>query len=151
VRIIVDANIVFSAVLNTNSKIADLLLNSKGVFDFIAPDFLLTEIKKYHQKISLISKMTIEEVENIENKVTKPITFFSGISIPPAIWEKSEQILIDIDPKDTPYLAFSLHFRNKIWSGDKELRKGLISKGYKNIITTDELFEYREIKWGKEK
>lgn len=30
-RIIVDANIVFSAILNTNSKIADLLLNSKGI------------------------------------------------------------------------------------------------------------------------
>ena len=54
-RIIVDANIVFSAILNTNSKIADLLLNSKGIFDFIAPDFLLTETKKYHKKISLIS------------------------------------------------------------------------------------------------
>lgn len=81
-KVIVDANIVFSAILNTNSKIADLLLNSKGTFEFLAPDFWLTETKKYHKKISSISKMTLTEVVSVENKVTKPITFLSGIHIP---------------------------------------------------------------------
>lgn len=145
-KIIVDANIVFSAILNTNSKIADLLLNSKGIFDFIAPDYLLMETKKYHRKISTISKMTINDVIRVENKVTKPITFLSGIHIPESKWIKAEQMVIDIDPKDTPYIAFSMFFKCKIWSGDKILRNGLISKGFTNIITTEELFELREIK-----
>lgn len=60
----------FSAILNTNSKIADLLMNSKGTFEFIAPDYLQTELRKYHRKISMISKMSIKEVEIIENKIT---------------------------------------------------------------------------------
>ncbi len=55
-KIIVDANIVFSAILNTNSKIADLLLNSKGFFDFIAPDYLLTETKKYSRRFPCFQK-----------------------------------------------------------------------------------------------
>jgi predicted nucleic acid-binding protein len=76
------ANIVFSAILNTNRRIADLLINSKGTFDFIAPDYLLTETKKYHRKISLISGLTIDEVRNIEIKITKPISFLSGIHVP---------------------------------------------------------------------
>jgi len=50
VRIIVDANIVFSAILNTNSKIADLLPNSKGIFDFIAPSLSVIRDKKIPQK-----------------------------------------------------------------------------------------------------
>lgn len=33
-RIIVDANIIFSAILNTNGKIGDLLLNSHNIFEF---------------------------------------------------------------------------------------------------------------------
>lgn len=70
-RVIVDANVVFSAILNTNSRIADLLLNSKGTFDFLAPDYLQTELRKYHSKISMISKMTIKEIEIVEYKVTK--------------------------------------------------------------------------------
>jgi len=48
VKIIVDANIVFSAILNTDGRIADLLLHSKGTFDFLAPDYLQTELRKYH-------------------------------------------------------------------------------------------------------
>ena len=101
-RVIVDANIVFSAILNTNSKIADLLLNSKGTFEFIAPDYLQTELRKYHSKISKISKLTLSEIERIENKVTKPIIFMSGIHIPESKWISAENIVMDIDPKDTP-------------------------------------------------
>jgi len=47
-RIIVDANIIFSAILNTNGKIGDILLNSHKIFEFIAPRFLKEEIRKYH-------------------------------------------------------------------------------------------------------
>ncbi|MBA4408364.1 MAG: PIN domain-containing protein [Bacteroidota bacterium] len=145
-KVIVDANIVFSAILNTNSKIADLLLNSKGIFEFLAPDFLLTETIKYHKKISSISKMTLTEVVSVENKVTKPISFLSGIHIPQSKWLNAEQLVSDIDSKDTPYLAFSMFFKCKIWSGDKVLRNGLIQKGFHNVITTEELFEMREMK-----
>ena len=145
-RIIVDANIVFSAILNTNSKIADLLLNSNGIFDFIAPDYLLTEIKKYHKKISLISKMTIEDVQDIEIKVTKSISFLSGVHVPGSKWIEAEQLVLDIDSKDTPYVAYSLFFKSRIWSGDRGLRNGLILKGFNKVISTDELFEIREKK-----
>ena len=48
-KIIVDANIVFSGILNTNGKIGDLLINSKKQFEFIAPDFLRTEITSKNQ------------------------------------------------------------------------------------------------------
>jgi predicted nucleic acid-binding protein len=143
VKIIVDANIVFSAILNTNSKIADLLINSKGTFNFIAPDFLQTELRKYHSKIARISKLSIGEIERIENKVTKPIIFMSGIHIPESTWILAENTVMDIDPKDTPYVAFSIFYKCKIWSGDKALSKGLAIKGFKNIISTEELFDLR--------
>lgn len=142
-KIIVDANIVFSAILNTNSKIADLLLNSENTFDFIAPDFLLSEITKYHQKIARISKMNINEIENVQHRILNPITFHSGYQIPEQIWIKAEKLVFDVDPKDTPYLAFSPFFDCKIWSGDKVLRNGLLLKGIENIITTEELFQLR--------
>jgi predicted nucleic acid-binding protein len=146
VRIIVDANIAFSAILNTNSKIADILMNSKGIFDFLAPDYLQIELRKYHSKISKISNLTIGVIENIESKITKPIVFMSGIHIPENKWILAENMVVDIDPKDTPYVAFSLFYKCKIWSGDKALRKGLENKGFKNIISTEELFEIRESK-----
>jgi len=90
--------------------------------------------------------MSLDEVVRIENKITKPISFLSGFHVPESKWIKAEQLVIDIDSKDTPYVAFSMFFKCKIWSGDKVLRNGLINKGFRNIITTDELFEIRETK-----
>ena len=47
-RLIVDANIVFSGILNTKSKIGHILINEKNHFQFIAPDFLRIEIRNHY-------------------------------------------------------------------------------------------------------
>lgn len=150
-KIIVDANIVFSAILNTDSKIADLLLNSKEIFDFIAPDYLLTELEGYHQKIADIIRLPIEIVRILESKVTKPISFFSAFHIPESNWKEAEKLVSIIDSKDTPYVAFSMFFDCLIWSGDKVLRYGLIAKGFSQVITTNELYTLRELKRKEQK
>ena len=143
-KVIVDANIVFSAILNTNGKIGDLLINSSKHFEFIAPDFLRSEIRKHHSRICKISGLTPEQLEETEFQVYKDITFISEEQIKLSSWIAAAKMVNDIDPKDTPYIAFSKHFRCKIWSGDKALIKGLGKKGFTNFITTDELFKSRE-------
>lgn len=90
--------------------------------------------------------MTIKEIEIIECKVTKPITFMSEIYIPEDKWILAENLAKDIDDKDIPYVAFSLFYKCDIWSGDKVLSRGLKNKGFKSIISTKELFELRETK-----
>jgi len=144
VRVIVDANIVFSAILNSNGKIGDLLINSRRHLDFIAPDFLRTEIRKHHSKLVKISKMTLEQVRESEFQVYNDITFISEELIKKSTWLTAENLVADIDPKDTHYIAYSKHFRCKIWSGDKELIKGLQKKGFTNFISTDELYNWRK-------
>ena len=143
-KIIVDANIVFSAILNSNGKIGDLLINSQKHFEFIAPDFLRTEIYKHHPRLSKISKMTIDQVREAEFQICKDITFISEEQIKESTWILAEKLVADIDPKDTHYVAFSKHFRCKIWSGDKALINGLSKKKFTSFITTEELFKLRE-------
>ena len=58
-----------------------------------------------------------------------------------AHWLAAEQLVADIDPKDVPYVAYSRHFRCKIWSGDKALMRGLEKKGFLNFISTNDLYE----------
>jgi predicted nucleic acid-binding protein len=144
-KVIVDANIVFSGILNTNGKIGDLLINSQKHFHFLAPYFLRHEIRKHYNKIIAISGMSIGQVEEAEYQITKDITYISEEQITASSWLNAEKLVVDIDPKDTSYVAFSKHFKCKIWSGDKQLTKGLFKKGFKNIITTDELFQIRKI------
>ena len=142
-KLIVDANIVFSGILNSNGKIGDLLINSKKKLDFIAPDFLRTEIYKHHSKLCKISKMTLEQVREAEFLICKDINFISAEQIKNSHWLLAEKLVADIDPNDTHYIAYSKHFRCKIWSGDKELIRGLAKKGFTNFISTEELYKQR--------
>jgi predicted nucleic acid-binding protein len=77
VKIIVDANIVFSGILNSNGKIGDLLINSKKYFSFIAPEFLRYEIKDKYEKLRSISGLNIEQIIEAEYLICKDITFIS--------------------------------------------------------------------------
>ena len=143
-KIIVDANIIFSGILNTNSKIGDLLINSKNQFEFIAPDFLRIEIKKHYSRLCKISGLTLYQIQEAEFQLYKDITFISEEQIKLSIWLSAEKLVADIDPKDIVYIAFSKHFRCKIWSGDKVLIKELKKKHFINFVTSTELFNLRE-------
>lgn len=145
-RFIIDANIVFSGILNSNGKIGDLLINSKAYFDFIAPDFLRSEIRNHYPRLIKISGLTIEEVQEAEFQLYKDIIFISEEQIKISHWIAADALVADIDPKDTHYIAYSKQFRCKIWSGDKALIKGLAKQGSTNFITTDELYKLREQK-----
>lgn len=90
--------------------------------------------------------MTLEQVRESEFQVCKDITFISEEQIRLSTWLESEKMVADIDPKDTHYVAYSKHFRCKIWSGDKVLMIGLTKKGFTNFISTDELFKWRQNK-----
>ena len=142
-RFIVDANIVFSAILNTDGKIGDLLINSKTHFEFIAPDFLRTEIKNHYGKIIKVSGLTLEQIQEAEFQIYKGITFISEEQIKFSCWMAAEKLVRDVDPKDISYIAFSKHFKCKLWSGDKSLMKGLKQRKFNRFITTDEIFKLR--------
>lgn len=142
-KIVVDANIIFSAILNSNGKIGDLLINSQKYILFIAPNFLRSEIFKHYSRLSKISGMTTEQVREAEYQIYKEITFISEEQIKLSAWFAAEKLVADVDPKDIQYVAFSKHFRCKIWSGDKTLMNGLAKKGFTNFMTTEELYNWR--------
>ncbi len=50
-KIIVDTNIVFSAILKPTSRIGDLLLNSDKVFSFYSCHFLIQELESHKDKL----------------------------------------------------------------------------------------------------
>ena len=143
-KIIVDANIVFSGLLNAKGKIGDLLINSHGLLDFIAPDFLRIEIRKHYNRLIKISKLSKEGLVESEFQICKDITFISEEQISKANWLAAYDLVKDVDEKDIHYVAFSKQFNRKIWSGDRQLVRGLKRKDFEDFIRTDELFAVRE-------
>ena len=56
-NIVVDTNIIFSAILNTKGTIGDLIFNSPPDFIFISPEFMRDEIFKHYEKLLILSKL----------------------------------------------------------------------------------------------
>ncbi len=139
-RIVVDTNIAFSAILNTNSKIARILLHPKNRFNFYSTDQLSREIDEHKEKIQKISNYSEDQLNRIITLITNKIRFINLRLIPKESYEHAESLTQDIDIDDTEFVALTEHIKGKLWSGDKELKKGLTKKGWNKFISTEELF-----------
>lgn len=139
-RLIVDTNIAFSGILNSNSSIGELLIKSKNYFSFFSVDQLKMELQEHKEKIKRITNFSEEEYIEAKELAVSKITFIRDILIPKSDLLTAEKLLQDIDLDDTVFLALSINLNAKLWTGDLELINGLAEKGYNNTITTKELF-----------
>lgn len=141
-RIVVDTNIVFSALLNTNSKIAQIILQPKTSLNFYTTEQLLFELKEHRDKIKNLTDYSDYELDRMIRLITHKIRFINVNLIPAEIYNKSELLTHEIDEDDCEFVALTEHIRGKLWSGDKRLIKGLMNKRWKKFIGTEELYRF---------
>lgn len=72
-KIVVDTNIIFSCLLNSDGKIGDLVFNSDIVFSFYSNQYMQVEIRKHWQKLLKISKLNDDELELAYSKMLKKL------------------------------------------------------------------------------
>lgn len=133
-NVIVDTNIVFSALLNSNSKIAELLFYSGDTFRFYSCNYMRFEIRKHWDKLKSISSLSDFELEQSQYRLYSRIKFIDEELIPERIWYKAENLVSDIDPGDIPFIALTQYLDALLWTGDKVLYKGLKAKKYDKVI-----------------
>jgi len=144
VKIVVDTNIAFSGILNTDGKIGDLLMNSFQIFEFYSCQYLRQEIHKHQDKLLEISKLSSEELKESKFQIFNCIEFISEEQIEFVFWTKAAQLVRDVDMDDIAFVALNQYLEDaRLWTGDKQLLEGLRAKGYKKCISTEELFELR--------
>ncbi|MDR3328234.1 MAG: hypothetical protein LBT04_09035 [Prevotellaceae bacterium] len=144
IKIIVDTNIVFSALLNSNSRIGRLLLNSRNYFEFYSCKYLQKEIQRHLSKIRSYSKLNNEDLFELISLIESRIFFIDEDLLPEAIVIEAKKLVFDIDFDDFAFVSITNHLDGLLWTGDKALTVGLRKKGYKNIVTTLELWEMLE-------
>ena len=138
-KIVIDTNIVFSAILNSNSRIGQILLQPDKDIQFYSVKYLQTEIRKHFNKIKNIIKIPDSEIFILIETLFGRIQFISEELIPRDIRLIADELTKSIDFDDTLFVALALHLDCKLWTGDKHLIDGLSLKSFKNIITTQEL------------
>lgn len=139
-RIVVDTNIAFSAILNTNNLIANIILHPKSRLHFYSTDLLLLEIQEHRDKLRQLAGYTDSELNKTIAIITGKIRFIDANLIPSNIFITTQELLKDIDIDDTEFVALTSHMHGRLWSGDKILQHGLMQKGWTKFISTNELY-----------
>ena len=145
-KIVVDTNIIFSTLLNSNSTIGDLLFNSDKHFEFYSCSYMRYEIQKHWERLKKISKLSDEQLQVSYTQVLSKLKFVNEEIIPVETWLASEEITKGIDIDDTDFVAMTKFLKATLWTGDKVLYNGLKKIGFKKILNTTELIALRTTK-----
>lgn len=140
-KIVIDTNIVFSAILNSQSSIGQILLYSDKTIRFYNPRFLQTEIQNHISKIKKYTHLTDSEIYELIEIIYSKIIFISEELIPKETLLIADKLTKAVDFDDAIFVALAMHLKCKLWTGDKLLMKSLQQKGFKRFITTKELKE----------
>ncbi len=145
-KIVVDTNIIFSTLLNSNSNIADLLFNSGETFEFYSCTYMRYEIQKHWERLKKISKLSDEQLQISYTQTLSKLNFINEEIIPVETWLTSEQLTKGIDIDDIDFVALTKFLRATLWTGDKALYNGLKKSNFKKLLNTTELLALRATK-----
>lgn len=133
-KLVIDTNRIMAGLIK-DSQTRKIIFNEE--FDFIAPDYIITEIEKYRQYLIEKSKLTDREFDItllslLERIELIPLDMFMDYL------ELAEKIMKDIDIKDSPFLALGLAVKTGgIWSEDRDFDMQIELRRY----STKELHE----------
>lgn len=134
---VIDANVLISFLISGRASHRTILQE----FHFLAPEFILTEVKLYEREI--FAKTKLEEAQ----LRVYTLGIFGELTILPDYFTETENLLIasqmleKIDPKDIQYLALTLQLDRMLLTRDKPLYKGLRKQGYRKVMLFEDFLK----------
>ena len=138
-NIVVDTNIVFSALVGAGSVIPELIMSPFGSCRFYTSEVLLEELDRHKGKLQKVSRLTEREIDRAKTALFKYIAVIPPDTIPQAAWREAEYLTMDTDPDDIPFVALSIFLSAHLWTGDKALYNGLLRNGFSKVLLTPQL------------
>ncbi|MBN2484638.1 MAG: hypothetical protein JXB34_01560 [Bacteroidales bacterium] len=129
--VVVDTNLIFSALIPKASRIREILFENN--LRFYSPNFLIAEIYKHKSKLIKNSKLSESEIYLYFNSIIEKIKFIPTEYIGIESRQKAYDLCKDVDVKDIPFLALAIDLNVPLWTGDRKLKDGLKTKGYNNF------------------
>ena len=122
---VIDANVVLSSLINKGTCFSLFMINYLlKRFEFIAPEFLLKEVKNNKSRIFKSSKLSEQEFEEMYEFLIDEISFIPAKDFIQFL-PKARQLAPH--SKDESYVALHLSTKFPICSGDKGLQKSKLN------------------------
>ena len=127
-RIVVDTNILFSALLRMPNRYATTIL--LGEYSFYSPKFVFVELFKYKEKIMKYSKLEEDELLELLHRLLKCVRIGEEERISESSLNQAYELCKDVDLKDILFVALTINLDGRLWTSDDKLKKGLVKKGF---------------------
>jgi len=141
-KVIVDTNIIFSALLKKNSFFGELLLRDS--VEYLMPKFACIELFKYKEKIAKLSRFNEDELLEVLYRLLKNINIFDEEMITTRTLREAYELVKDVDEKDMIFVALTIEVDGHLWTADEKLKNGLSKKEFNRF------FDYRTLINGEE-
>jgi predicted nucleic acid-binding protein len=126
--VVVDTNVLFSALLNTESRFAAILLRSEH--SFYVCEGVLAELFRHKEKILRLSQLDDDDLTLFYHILLRRLHLHKEDLIAPEHWRHAITLCRDLDASDAPHVALALELHGLLWTGDKRLRDGLSERGF---------------------
>ncbi len=137
-KLVIDANVAFSSFLKLDSEEVNII--ESGMHEVFLCAFTGVELFKNKEKILRYSELHEEQIVNAYQLLVENTKAIPEYEIPAEVYRKAEELCEGVDPSDALYVAAALFLNATLWTGDKKLKEGLAKKGFKNVVSTAELF-----------
>jgi len=116
-QVVVDANIIFSALIG--GRLTDLFLSSK--LDLVAPELIFVEFLRNKEELIRRSKLSEEDFNILLTLLERRIKVIPFEEFED-LFSKAEELLGD-HIKDAPYVALALKLKCPFWTYEKRFKK----------------------------
>lgn len=138
-NIVIDSNILFSILIKDDGTIAGLFRLLKPVSVFYISDYSFNELNKHQNKLIKASKINLQDFEKIKISIISQCEIIPENLFSKVIIKASYDLVKDIDLDDLPFVAAALFINGYLWTGDKQLYKGLKAKGFNMILNANDI------------
>lgn len=132
IAVVIDTNIVFSALLKEDSRFSEIILYSQ--YEFYAAELLFVELFRHKERIVRALRMPEPEVVRVLHTLMQRIRIFREQQITREHKQEALRLCHDVDPTDAPHVARALALDAPLWTSDAKLRRGLEANGFTNFF-----------------
>ncbi|HEV2150700.1 MAG TPA: PIN domain-containing protein [Longimicrobiaceae bacterium] len=133
--VVVDTNIVFSALLREHSRFSEVLLQSEHTF--YVCESVLVELFRHKDRILRASRLEEADLARLYHVLLRRLQLYREDQIAPENWGRAYELCRDVDQTDTPHVALALELEGLLWTGDRTLRAGLEARGFTRFFAAD--------------
>ena len=119
-KLVLDTNIILKALIR-NSKVRAALLSPNH--QLFVPEYAVEETKRHFGLIMKKTGLSEDEVKLVLDVLLTKLRLIPSKDIM-ANWKRAEEIMVDIDRSDIPFVAAALSLPcDGIWSDDADLKR----------------------------